>query len=550
LALGGCSVFFPDTPKSGAPSSGPFIAHLIHLNTVGFVPSAEKVATVEAPGGDTVEVHDATSGAMVWSVPLTTMTNDELTQAPLWIADFTAFTDPGQYYLEVPGGVGKSATFKIAADVYNDVLMRSMIGMYGQRCGTAVSFKLDGNDYSHAACHKKDGSLKYLTGVDTLKVSTGGWHDAGDYGKYITNGAFALGMLLAAWEQFQPVLSNLTFLPASVHNAALPDFLAESKWELDWLLTTPSPDGSGGVPHKLTALNFESFIMPEIDASARYFTGVGTSATADFVAVMAAAGRLYTPYDATFAQTCLTAAQTSYAFLQANPARIFPDDSAFATGGYDDNSDLDERAWAAAELWDTTGDAAVLTDLETRLGTMSVAANFDWQNVDNLAIFRYLLSTKPGRNPDLVAKLQGQVIATANSLSSIARSNSYGRAISYWWGAGGAVARTAMNLATANALSPDPKYTDTILIELDHLLGRNHYDRSLVTMVGYHPPLHPHHRPSAADNVQDPWPGLLVGGQDTAQTYDWVDDQNQANLNEIAINWTGAMVYATAAVAH
>ncbi|HSY39846.1 MAG TPA: glycoside hydrolase family 9 protein [Polyangia bacterium] len=36
----------------------------------------------------------------------------------------------------------------------------------------------------------------------------GGWHDAGDYGKYVNNGAFSAGMLLAAWEHFQPTLEN------------------------------------------------------------------------------------------------------------------------------------------------------------------------------------------------------------------------------------------------------------------------------------------------------------------------------------------------------
>ena len=69
-----------------------------------------------------------------------------------------------------------------------------------------------------------------------------------------------------------------------------------------------------------------------------------------------------------------------------------------------------------------------------------------------------------------------------------------------------------MNLWVANVLSPDPKYLDAIAMQLDHLLGRNIYDRTQVTCVGYHPPMQPHHRPSVADSISDPWPGLLVGG--------------------------------------
>ena len=404
-----------------------------------------------------------------------------------------------------------------------------------------------------------------MPGSTDIRPSVGGWHDAGDYGKYTTNGAFSAGMMLAAWEQFQPVVANLS-LPIPEHGGAFPDFLAEVKWELDWLLTLPSPDGSGGVPHKLTALSFEGFIMPESDLSPRYFTAVGTAATADFVAVTAQAARIYQPYDAAYSDTLLAAARLSYAYLQAHSGPVVPPDPMmiFSTGGYGDSSDNDERIWAAAELWETTGEQAFLTDFETRAaalrGNSPVAGNFDWGNVGNLGMFQYLLSKRDGRDPAIVSRLQDSLIATAKGLVASTTSNSYGRPIAFWWGSNGAVARTAMNLATANALSPDPSYQTAIVSALDHLLGRNHYDRSQVTTVGYAPPEHPHHRPSAADSVTAPWPGLLVGGQDcpsgasnncsTAPPYDWVDDQGAFNSNEIAVNWNGALVYAAAALAH
>ena len=196
-------------------------------------------------------------------------------------------------------------------------------------------------------------------------------------------------------------------------------------------------------------------------------------------------------------------------------------------------------------------------------GRLDPAVNFDWADVGNLGLFRYLLSKRDGRNPDLVSRLQASLIKSANDLATVASASSWGRAITYWWGANGAVARTAMNLATASALTDDPgqrpKYRDAMVSALDHLLGRNHYDRSQVTMVGSYPPLKPHHRPSAADHLVDPWPGLLVGGQDcpsgggncaSKAMYDWADEQGAANLNEIAINWNGALVYAAAALAH
>jgi MYXO-CTERM domain-containing protein len=63
-----------------------------------------------------------------------------------------------------------------------------------------------------------------------------------------------------------------------------------------------------------------------------------------------------------------------------------------------------------------------------------------------------------------------------------------------------------------------------------------------VTGVGLEPPLTPHHRPSAADGVKDPFPGLLVGGG--SKVANWVDEQANYEVNEVAINWNASLVYA------
>ncbi len=365
-------------------------------------------------------------------------------------------------------------------------------------------------------------------------------------------------MLLQAFEHFAPTLSGLTLpIPETGATAAggtapLPDFLWEVKWELDWLLTTQQP--SGGVPHKLTALAFEGFIMPDRDGSKRYFTGIGTAATADFVAVMAEAARVYQPYAPSDAAKYQAAALLGWSYLQANAGPVIPvDNSDFSTGSYGQSSDLSNRIWAAAELWALDADATALAYFEANAKQVDV--NFDWDNVENLGTFTYLLSTQAGRDPSVVAALLASLTSSADMLTATANGAAFGRDLSgYWWGSNGAVARTAMNLWVANLLAPNPAYLDTIAKSLDHLLGRNFYDRSQVTDLGYHPPLHPHHRPSAADAVIDPWPGLLVGGANSTSDVpagsdtNWVDVQADDEVNEIAINWVAAFVYAAAAL--
>jgi endoglucanase len=584
----GCGSLFPSggggNPNGGGGSSPTYTVHQVRVNTVGYTLGRAKVATVVLPAGmtslsdTTAQVFDI-SGNEIWSCTMTgPYTDPQLNNSTYYFADFTGFDFPGTYTLAVPalgtGDTAQSAPFLIAPDAMLGPLTIAMTGMYGQRCGTAVSITMGTDTWSHSACHKHDAtSLKYLTGVDMPFTSVGGWHDAGDFGKYTNNGAFSVGILLAAWEWFTPTLSTLS-LPIPEHgntadggSGPMPDFLWEAKWELDWLLTAQAASGNGGVPDKLTALNFENYPeTPDEDTQARYFSGVGTAMTADFVAVMAAAARIYKDYAPTDAANYLAAAQQSYAFLQANagPAVAANDtymgpENVFNTGHYGE-TDPDNRLWAAAELWETTGDPAVLADFETNGGNKTFANDFDWASVQNLALYTYLLSQRPdkdSRNPAIVASMTSSLMMVADGLVATATGNIFGRAIgnSYYWGSNGAVGRSAMTLSAAYVLNPDPKYLDAIQMQVDFLLGRNYYDRSQVTMVGYHPPMNPHHGPSGGDRVVDPWPGLVVGGAAgnsatlvPKSDYDWVDTANDYDVNEIAINWNTPFIFATAAL--
>ncbi len=525
----------------------------IRLNTIGYLPLAEKKASLAAPCAMFAVVR-VSDNSTVCAGKVTGPRWDADTGESLYTADFSEVKTPGDYQLVVPG-VGQSAPFHIAADVYREPFYTVMRGFYLWRCGIAVSSTYHGHTFAHAACHTNDAWLDYVGGGHTRRDGTKGWHDAGDYNKYTVNAGVTLGVLFRAWEDFGPQLRNVRLdLPES--GGKLPDFLAELKWELDWLLTMQAPDGS--VYHKLSTTSFGGFIPPEQDTAERYFTPWGSEATADFVAMTAQAARIFRPYDPVFAARCLQAAQKSYRFLQAHPKYHPADQTGFSTGPYEVN-DPNHRAggipqnrlWAAAELWETTGSPDVLRDLETRIREVGgrVDADFDWDETKNLGLITYLFSQRSGRDPVLVALVRSNLLAVADDIVQTARSDSYGRPLGsrYYWGCNGGVARQTVLLMAADRLSSGKGgYRAAGLDALNHLFGRNCYGRSFVTGIGYRPPMHPHDRRSGANNMLDPWPGYLVGGPHPRAT-DWHDVQGDFKTNEIAINWNAALVYALAA---
>ena len=268
--------------------------------------------------------------------------------------------------------------------------------------------------------------------------------------------------------------------------------------------------------------------------------------------------------------------------MKAHPEFHRADPAGVRTGSYEiretgeSSHRLDKipnnRLWAEAELWETTGSPDVLRDLETRIRAINGQVNFqfDWDEVKDLGLMRYLFSKRPGRDPALVELVRSNLLAVADETVQTARQHGYASPIGsrYGWGYNGFVARQTMILTAADRLtrntpatalhgaellrqttsriSGKPEYRAACQDALNYLFGRNYYCRSFVTGVGFQPPMHPHDRRSGADNIEDPWPGYLVGGPNSKAT-DWKDVQGDARSNEIAINWNAALVYALAA---
>lgn len=525
----------------------------IRVNSIGYLPGRAKVASYV--GEATAFQVKTLDGDVVFEGTASEEIRTRDTGERVRHADFSEVDEPGEYYVEVPG-VGRSPDFRIGQDVFDEPLVATLLGLHGQRCGTAVEFEWNDATYSHGVCHEEEAGLDFVPGESGTKDARGGWHDAGDYGRYTVNGAFAVAFVLKAFEDYPDRLKDLE-LPIPERGGDLPDVLDEARYQLEWLLKMQLSDGSAS--HKVTAQRFEGTVLPENDTSPLYFVSPGTAATANFAAALALAARVYEPYDAEFAERCLTAAQQAFDFLLAHRDPITPDQSKFSTGGYERLGYDDERAWAAAEIFRTTGDEAALEEFELLFAELgfTMKRNFDWDDATNLALVTYLFTDREGRDEATVESIRNMALNVGDGLVEDSLVHGYGRSLStlYYWGINGVLARTAFNLAAAYRLEPDPKYLNALTAQVDHLLGRNPYGRSYLTGVGHRPARFPHHRPSMAGGVA--WPGLLVGGPHATPNNEgrdpvpegltWEDASDNYWHNEVAINWNTALVYALAA---
>lgn len=539
----------------------------IKVDQVGYLPNSRKLAFVVAnPTANEFFLRDMTNSAVVYRGRLSAPVYDADSGDRIQTADFSEFQTEGGFYLEVPG-LGTSWPFAIKSSVYRRAFYLTMRSFYGQRCGTAVDLGRAFPGLQHAACHLT-GAYHPSAGKSGPRGSAKGWHDAGDYGRYVVNSGISTGQLLWAWELFGSRIQNVSLdIPESQNST--PDILDEIRWNLDWMLTMQDEDG--GVWPKQTSERFADFVMPENDSAVSYVIGrdkepyKSSAATADFAAVMAIAARVYKPFDAAYAQKCLAAAEKAWAWLQKYPRVAFRNPNGVLTGEYGDADMRDEILWAAAELWRTTKrakyDRYFLAHYPAQLSSIA-AGPPSWQRVGSLALWTYALDH--AANKQAAEAIRRSSLKTADDIVARTEKNGYRislRSRDYVWGSNGVAANYGVQLIIANAFKPDVQYVAAALENLHYLFGRNTFSLSWVTQLGANAFRHPHHRPSQADANSAPWPGLLSGGpnrsrQDPAMrklpnlppAKMYLDDWESYATNETAINWNAPLVLLLAAL--
>jgi endoglucanase len=554
--------------QSPAPNTPPeTVSARIQVNQLGYMPDASKEATVPAGYGDTFEVVEQDSGRTVFSGALSAVKVWPHSGESVRRAEFSALSQPGHYRLKVPG-LPESAPFTVDASVYASLNDAAVKAYYFNRASTALE-KAQAGVYERAMGHPDEqveihhSAASEARPEGTALASPRGWYDAGDYNKYIVNSGISTYTLLAAYEHF-PRYYQAQELNIPESGDVIPDLLNEVMWNLSWMLTMQDPN-DGGVYHKLTTKNFSGKVMPKNATAQRYFVKKGTAAALNFAAVMAVASRVYADYDTSFpgfSDISLKAAKAAWAWAQANPDVAYRNPEDIQTGEYGDDQFGDEFAWAAAELYLTTGQDAYLEAMALTEVGISVPS---WS--DSLGLAWVSLAQHRDQLPESArAVVAERVRSMGDTLYNEWGASAAGvpmRAGDFVWGSNGVAMNNALMLITAYRLTGNDGYLAAAQSLMDYVLGRNPTGYSYVTGYGHKTPMHIHHRPSEADGVEAPVPGFLAGGPHSGQqdaehcpvpypsdkpAKSYLDHWCSYASNEITINWNAPLVYVSGAL--
>lgn len=573
----------------------------IRINQVGFYPHQEKTLTLEEENrSERITILNA-DGVQVWEGEAVREAVSPWSGKKRRIFDFSQITAPGKYMVLA----GKeSHEFVISENAYAHLAAAALTAFYHQRSGmdldTAIAGKWarkgghpDTLVYIHASaadCIRKEGSV-----ISSPK----GWYDAGDYNKYVVNSGYSMGLMAQAFlmfpEQYDWSKKEDTdywdYIRKTV--SIYKPLYNELDYNAEWLYTMQDP-ADGGVYHKLSTPSFEGFITPLECSKPRYVVQKSVTAALDFAGAMCSFAHIHglslsdNDINTRLYKIRYDKAEAAYAWAKANPDAFYFQhkineayDPDITTGAYGDHDASDEFFWAASELYCATHKKEYLEDVKAFMpekfslmswGYVAPLGIFQWiQYEKRLLAEKHLWGDLPFRfgineeEQKIIDRCKELLLEYCNKSLEEAEGSCYNSAYGnkpedFRWGCASSFCDQAICFLYAYELTGDRKYVDNAFRNVNYILGQNATGYCYVTGFGTKSPMYPHSRLCHSDGIEEPIPGLLVGGPNPGQQdiagvgryhSDFPDESYEDVMpsyasNEIAINWNASLVAVTA----
>ncbi len=462
----------------------------IKIDQFGYRTDAEKFAVISDPqvgfnSGDsfnpsaTYEVRRVTDDTLVFSGPVVAWNGGAVhvqSGDRAYRFDFSALTAEDDYYVYDPGQDLASFPFRIDDDVYAEVLRQAGRTYFYQRCGAAKTSPFAGDDWQDAgACHLGSEQDLDCRAVGNPVPATsrdlhGGWHDAGDYNKYVNFADEVVHELLFAFEESPNAFGDDWNLPESGNG--VPDLLDELRVELDWFLRMQQPDGS--LLHKVSVAGFEAASPPSADGAVRRYAPATASATISGCGAFAHAARVFRSLGDSgsqdYADLLESAALSAWNWLEANPSSVpsFYDNAGFSSAPAEDTEyqQFANRVIAAAYLFALTGDTAFRQWVDTNVNDVHLMAwqyayEFEAGFQDGLLFY----SSLDDATPSVAANIRNAFVNGTNGYASEIQNevDAYGSPITdghYVWGSNAVKARKGGLFANLRTYGLDPGNED------------------------------------------------------------------------------------------
>jgi hypothetical protein len=295
--------------------------NFIRIDQFGYPTTSSKVAVIararegynagsgiELDPGAAVEVVRQSDEQVAFSGPARAWNGGSLDEVSgdlgYWF-DFTGLTDTGTYVIRLTkadGSPAESYPFRIADDVYADVLRVAMEFFYYQRVNQEKTADYaSGEPWTDGAWFDRpDQEYAVMSLADSTQTRSmpKGWFDAGDPNKYVTFATDAVHALLTTYDQYPDFWNDFSLRIPEGDND-IPDLLDEIRWETDWLESMqdydPTDDsGSGGFYQKMGILEDGSYISPpSTDTRDRWHNGICVNSTITGAGMLAHAALTY-----------------------------------------------------------------------------------------------------------------------------------------------------------------------------------------------------------------------------------------------------------------
>ena len=580
----------------------------IRINQVAFYPSQEKTLTLE-PTNDSqkIEIYRYGTGEKVWEGEALRTATSPWSGKERKVFDFSEITEPGTYTVKAGD---ESMNFTIDEHAYAELADEALLGFYHQRSGMDLDPAIAGQ-WARKGGHPDTEVLIHASAASesrpegTIISSSKGWYDAGDYNKYVVNSGYSMGLMAEAFLMFPDVhdwdsLEDYFEYCRNTQDIYNPLF-EELLYNEEWMWTMQDPE-DGGVYHKLTTPNFEGFITPTECHQQRYVVQKSVTAALDFAGALCSMAELNgmawfgDDINARIYKHRYDKAEAAYAWAKAHPDAFYNQwelnatyDPDITTGAYGDNSADDEFFWAASSLYLATKKAEYLEDVMKYFperfdlmtwGYVAPLGIFDWLQYEKFMkaekvhytgesyyddaedIYKYKEYTITEQEQEIIDRCKAMLLEYCDNSILDAEGSCFNSAYGnkpedFRWGCASSFCDQAICFLYAYDITGDGKYLVNAHRNVNYILGQNATGYCYVTGFGKKSPMFPHSRLCHSDGIEEPIPGLLVGGpnpghQDSAEvtyasTYpdeSYEDVMPSYASNEIAINWNASLVAA------